>query len=54
MIHFQPAAIQTDFIHKLLGIGNSFLGPEISFQEMAVADFSASDQDGIRAGFKGF
>ncbi len=54
MIHLQAAAIQADFIHQLLGISYSFLGPEISFQEMAVADFSAADQDGIRAGFKGF
>jgi hypothetical protein len=53
MIHFQTTAVQADFIQKLFGVSDSFLGSEISFQEMAVTDFSAPDQDGIRPGLKG-
>ena len=53
MIHLQPAAIQTDLIQELFGMGDSFFGSEISFQEMAVSHFSATDQDGVGAGLKG-
>ena len=52
--HFQSAAVQSDFIQEILGMGYPFFGSEISFQEMAVAHLSAADQDGIRSGFKGF
>ncbi len=54
MIHLQSAPIQTDLIQELFGMGDSFFGSEISFQEMAVSHFSATDQEGVGAGLKGF
>lgn len=53
MIHFQPAAIQPDFVQKVFGMGYPFFGSEISFQEMAVSHFSAADHDGVGTGLKG-
>jgi len=53
VIHLQPSTINADFIQKLLGIGHPFFSSEISFQEMAVAYFSAADQKGIGPDFEG-
>jgi hypothetical protein len=50
--HLQTFRFQSDFLQKLFGVFHPFLGPEISFQEMTVADFSATYQDGVRPAFK--
>jgi hypothetical protein len=48
MVHLQSIAPDTCFIEQLFSMLHSFFGSEISFQEMAVADFSATHQNAVR------
>jgi hypothetical protein len=48
MVHFQPLAPDTDLIQKFLSVLHPFFGSEISLQEMAVTNLSATHQNSVR------
>jgi hypothetical protein len=51
--HLQPLGFQADFLYQGFCVFHPLFGSEISFQEMAVADFSAAHQQGIGSPLKG-